>query len=259
MNLFLKKIASRFLRPTIKKAINILPYYRDYLTFKKMNDNRFTVSFKDRWPCVKDRVPSTSFDSHYLYHTAWAARILASIKPKEHIDIGSCLRFVSIASAFITFRFFDFRPPNLKLSNLKSERTDITSLPFNDNSVKSISCMHVIEHIGLGRYGDQLDPMGDIKGVKELKRVLAKDGQLLFVVPISGKPRIQFNAHRIYSFDMIIDMFSDLKLIEFSLIPDNANNIGIILNATKNQANEQKYGCGCFWFMKKLTSSNNKL
>jgi len=43
------------------------------------------------------------------------------------------------------------------------------------------------------------------------------------------------------------------------LIPDNADNVGIIFNATKNQANEQKYGCGCFWFMKKLTSSNNKL
>ena len=246
----LKKITPKFLHPTIKKAINILPYYRDYLTFKKINDNRLNVSFQDRLPCIKDRVSSTSFDSHYLYHTAWAARILVATKPKEHIDIGSCLRFVSIASAFVAFRFFDFRPPNLKLSNLKSEHADITSLPFTDSSVKSISCMHVIEHIGLGRYGDQLDPMGDIKGVKELKRVLAKGGQLLFVVPISGNPRIQFNAHRIYSFDMIREMFSDLELIEFSLIPDNADSIGIILNATKNQANEQKYGCGCFHFIK---------
>ena len=246
----LKKITPKFLRLTMKKAINILLYYKNYFAFKKINDRRLDISFRDRWPCVKDRVPSTSFDSHYLYHTAWAARILASTKSKEHIDIGSCLRFVSIVSAFVTFRFFDFRPPNLKLSNLQSEHADIISLPFNDNSVKSISCMHVIEHIGLGRYGDQLDPMGDIKGIKELKRVLAKSGQLLFVVPISGKPRIQFNAHRIYSYDMILEMFSDLKLIEFSLIPDNTDDVGIILNATKNQTNEQKYGCGCFHFIK---------
>ena len=250
MRRFLRKIIPRFLRSAIKKAINFLLYYRDYLTFKKLNDNRLTISFRDRYLCLKERVSSTSFDSHYLYHTAWAARILASTKPKEHIDIGSCLRFVSIVSAFVTFRFFDFRPPNLKLSNLQSEHANITSLPFNGNSVKSLSCMHVLEHIGLGRYGDQLDPIGDIKAAKELERVLAKGGQLLFVVPVSGKPRIHFNAHRIYSFDMIIDMFSDLKLIEFSLIPDNANNIGIIVNATKNQANEQKYGCGCFHFIK---------
>ena len=39
--------------------------------------------------------------------------------------------------------------------------------------------MHVVEHIGLGRYGDQVDPDGDLMAMKELERVTAKLGKLL--------------------------------------------------------------------------------
>jgi len=109
--------------------------------------------------------------------------------------------------------------------------------------------MHTIEHVGLGRYGDKIDPDGDIKAINELKRVLAIDGNLLFVVPI-GKPKLVFNAHRIYSYEQIMSYFSDLKLLNFTLIPDNAREIGLIDNATKEQTDAQKYGCGCFWFKK---------
>ena len=110
--------------------------------------------------------------------------------------------------------------------------------------------MHTVAHVGLGRYGDAIDPEGDVGAAHELSRVVAKDGNLLFVVPI-GKPRIQFNAHRIYSYKMVIDMFPELTLKEFSLIPDNALEKGIIYNATEAESDKQEYGCGCFWFIKK--------
>lgn len=109
--------------------------------------------------------------------------------------------------------------------------------------------MHTIEHIGLGRYGDTVDPDGDIKAIRELQRVVKPGGSILFVIPI-GKPKIQFNAHRIYSYDMIMEFFQGFELANFSLIPDNASDTGIINNATREQSNEQKYGCGCFWFKK---------
>jgi len=238
-----------FLRVRIKKTISIIHYYREYLTFKRINDNRFSISYKDMQPCVNDKAASTSFDSHYLYHTAWAARVLEKTKPLIHYDIGSCLRFATIVSAFLPIYYYDFRPPEIHLSNLKINHADITSLPFKDNSIKSISCMHVLEHIGLGRYGDKIDPQGDLKGVNELTRVLEnKGGQLLIVIPISGEPRIEFNAHRIYSYDMIINMFSGLNLVEFSLFSENSNEL--IINASRQQANKEKYGCGCFYFIK---------
>jgi hypothetical protein len=88
-----------------------------------------------------------------------------------------------------------------------------------------------------------------VKAAKELARVVAKGGSLLFVVPV-GKPRIQFNAHRIYSYDMVLDLFPGLTLKEFSLIPDNALEVGMIYNATKDDVSNQNYGCGCFWFVK---------
>lgn len=192
---------------------------------------------------------TTEFDAHYIYHTAWAARILAKTKPDVHVDISSSLYFCSIVSAFIPVKFYDYRPAKIHLSNLTSEKADLLSLLFENNSIKSLSCMHVVEHIGLGRYGDRIDPNGDLKAIGELKRVLAPGGNLLFVVPV-GKPKIVFNAHRIYSYGQIIDYFNDLKLKEFTLIPDEAENSGLIYNAAKELADAQEYACGCFWFIK---------
>ena len=109
--------------------------------------------------------------------------------------------------------------------------------------------MHVVEHVGLGRYGDPIDPEGDLKAIAELIRVLAKGGNLLFVVPI-GKPKLMFNAHRIYSYSQIVSYFEELELVEFSLIPDSIETGGFIHNATQEMADSQIYGCGCFWFRK---------
>jgi len=86
--------------------------------------------------------------------------------------------------------------------------------------------------------------------MKELARVLAKDGSLLFVVPV-GKPKIAFNAHRVYSYEEIIDRFSGLELKDFSLVPDNFKKSGLIHNADPELVKNQDWGCGCFWFVKK--------
>ena len=218
----------------------------DYLKFKSKSDKRFKLSPLDFYPCIKDKTIKTGFDAHYVYHTSWAARKVKEINPEKHVDISSSLYFSGLVSAFIPVDFYDYRPAELKLSNLKSAHCDLTALDFSDNSIKSLSCMHTIEHIGLGRYGDPIDPEGDLKAIKELKRVLAQDGYLLFVVPV-GKPRIEYNAHRIYSYEMIREYFKELELKEFSLVDDNNN---FIENADKELVKIQKYACGCFLFKK---------
>ena len=223
-------------------------FKKSFLEFKKLSkkDGRFNMNWKDKYPCLDDNTEKTKFDTHYIYHPAWAARILAKVKPEKHIDISSTLHFCSIVSAFVPVEFYDLRPAKLNLNNLTSKQANITSLPFENENVKSLSCMHTIEHIGLGRYGDKLDPNGDLKAIKELKRVLSVNGNLLFVVPI-GKPKMMFNAHRIYSYRQIIEYFKDLNLIEFSLVTDSGE---FIENSNKQVADNQKYGCGCFWFKK---------
>ena len=229
---------------------SILKQYQAFLKSGNTDQAyRFQHSNDTFYPCFGDDTATTDFEPHYTYHPAWAARILAKTSPKKHIDISSTLKFCSIVSAFIPIEFYDYRPAKLKLEGLACKKADLLKLPFADDSVDSLSCMHTIEHIGLGRYGDEIDYDGDLKAIKELKRVLAPNGNLLVVVPI-GKPKIEFNAHRIYAYAQISSYFNDLNLVEFALIPDNYQEQGIIVNATEAVADEQHWGCGCFWFRK---------
>ncbi|GAL92259.1 DUF268 domain-containing protein [Microcystis aeruginosa] len=248
----MKKIIMYF-KQLLNRKIKKDEFYRDlskFVDLSKQNQRGLDIDMGNLYPCLYDRKNTTEFDRHYIYHTAWAARIINELKPDIHYDISSSLYFCSIVSAFNKVKFYDFRPANLQLTNLTAESSNLLSLPFEANSISSLSCMHVVEHIGLGRYGDALDPDGDLKAISELKRVLGNEGSLLFVVPI-GKPRIIFNAHRIYSYNQILDYFSDLYLNQFALIPDESKNGGLVENASKDVVDMQSYGCGCFWFIKK--------
>ena len=189
------------------------------------------------------------FNRDYTYHTSWAARKINEISPSVHHDIGSDLRFVTLVSAFIPVIYLEYRPLEINLNNLETRHADICKLSFPDNHLECLSCLSVLEHIGLGRYGDKINPEGDLLAISELKRVLAFSGSLLLVVPIRYKPQLQFNAHRIYSHVQILEYFSELKLIEFALIPDNKKD-GDIVSIPSNSLLKKQEGVGCYWFKK---------
>lgn len=233
-----------------KKNPRLLAEYKQLIQLEKTSQKRFILNEEDFYPCLDDNTPNTGFDRHYVYHPAWAARIIAEANPEKHVDISSTLHFCSILSAFVPVDFYDYRPANLTLSRLRSLSADLLSLPFKDNSLNSLSCMHTIEHIGLGRYGDPLDYDGDIKAITELKRVLAVGGHLLFVVPLGRENRIFFNAHRIYTKGQVLDLFSDLELKDFSLIPEDERDGGLVTNPDDRLLEKQVYACGCFYFTK---------
>lgn len=259
------------MNPTIKSALihvmNMVPgvmgiyqflagiprlpsFFRDYRSFKKAQEKlpaRFPLRKRDFFLCLFDKTTTTPFDPHYIYHPAWAARIVAQTKPEKHIDISSSLTFSTMLSAFVPVDFYDYRPAELNLDNLASKEGNLHALPFDDQSVASISCMHTIEHVGLGRYGDPIDPDGDIKAISEMKRVLAVGGNLLFVVPV-GKPRIEYNAHRVYGYEQVLEYFEGLTLKEFALVPDDFRAHGLMRDADPALVAAQRYGCGCFWF-----------
>lgn len=213
---------------------------------------RFTLEKKDIHLFSHDATVSTAFDRHYVYHPAWAARVVKSIQPEVHIDISSTLHFCTMLSAFMSVKFFDFRPASVVLSNLSSEKADLTALHFNSNSIVSLSCMHTVEHIGLGRYGDPVDYDGDLKAIKELARVLAKNGNLLFVVPVGNRSVIHFNGHRVYHPDLVKALFSaeGLSLKEFVLIPEESKDGGLVHDPSPELLERQTYACGCFWYTK---------
>jgi SAM-dependent methyltransferase len=231
------------------KQLGFLIDFQRFAVLGRQTVRRFPLRWSDRYPCLDDRTALTGFDRHYVFHPAWAARIVRELSPRKHVDIGSSLHFCTVLSAFVPTQFYDYRPANLGLDNLISDRADLTALPFPDDSVECLSCMHVVEHVGLGRYGDPLDYDGDRKAMSELARVLAPGGTLLFVVP-TGRPRVQFNAHRIYSTAQIEAEFSALDLKEFALIPDRSEDGGLIRHAPTSLAADQAYGCGCYRFEK---------
>ncbi len=232
------------------KKILALPWFiKDYIQFLRKNDGRFKASFRSLFPCLLDRTPLTNFEPHYIFHPAWAARVIANQKPKKHVDIASTLHFSTVVSAFLPVEFYDYRPARLNLSNLSSDHADLTKLHFASNSIESLSCLHTIEHVGLGRYGDPIDPQGDIIAARELARVLAPGGTFIFVTPV-GKPRIEFNAHRIYSYEQVLSLFPTLTLQEFSMVPDAYKETGMLYNADPSLVASQWWACGCFVFTK---------
>lgn len=222
--------------------------FKSFAALNKKND-RFPCRWEDRYPCLDDATANTPVDRHYVLHPVWALRVLLQIKPALHVDIASTLRFVAQLSCLMPVKHYDYRPPLLRIANLECGQVDLTRLSFADDSIGSLSCMHTVEHIGLGRYGDPLDSDGDIKAAGELARVLAPGGSLLFVVPV-GRSRIAFNAHRIYSYQQVLDLFPSLQLKQYALIPDSHESGDILEGASPELTDSQSHGCGCFWFTK---------
>ena len=245
----MKKIIKKIYK--LGKNIVLSPFIiSDYQDYKKLDTKpRFRLSSSDFYPQIFDKTLTTGFDRHYVYHTAWAARQVQKLNPSKHVDIASSLYFPGIVSAFIPVDFYDYRPAPLHLSGLETKHADLTQLHFESNSIQSLSCLHTIEHIGLGRYGDPIDPEGDVKACAELSRVLKPGGSLLFVTPVGRDAVIQFNAHRIYTYGLVLKLFPDLKLTEFSYIPEFGTD-GIHEKANPEELKNETYACGCFVFTK---------
>ncbi|MEI8109623.1 MAG: DUF268 domain-containing protein [Chitinophagia bacterium] len=193
-------------------------------------------------------LPGGTVGGHYFLQDVWAAKKIFRSGCTFHVDIGSRIDgFVAHLLPFCSVEYVDIRSIDSHFPELIFKQGSILKLPYPDNSVKSLSCLHVIEHIGLGRYGDPVDPEGHIKAASELCRVLKPGGRLYLGTPI-GKEAVYFDAHRVFFVETILEMFQSLKLIEFNFISDDQDEI--IENPTYQFSNSNKYGCGLFLFGK---------
>ena len=239
---FLKNWISIIGDPRKILSLQYLPrYISDWIRYRHLPD-RETLALVDSFPCLSDWSPYTPFDPHYFHQAAWLARRLAEIAPRSHVDIGSSISLIAVISAYTPTVFVDYRPLKASLKGLHSVAGDSLALPFMNNQLKSLSCLHVIEHIGLGRYGDSLNAKGTYLAARELVRVLSPEGKLYLSMPV-GFERTQFNAQRIFSPSRILAMFDGLRLENFSLINDAGQ---LIQQADVSMGETCGYGCGLF-------------
>lgn len=230
--------------PSAPAALRRLPrYVQDWRTFSRAGRTRLRLD--DAFPCLTDARDATPFDAHYLHQGAWLARHLARLRPARHVDVGSDVDVVSVISGFVPILFVDYRPLEVSLTGLSCVRGDILRLPLPTGSTPSISCLHVVEHIGLGRYGDAIDPDGSVKAARELRRVVAPGGSLFVSMPVGGE-RICFNAHRVLAPEAVAEMFRPLALVDFSYVDDRA---ALHEKAFLAAAARCEYGCGMFHFV----------
>jgi Caenorhabditis protein of unknown function, DUF268 len=220
-------------------------YIANWITFRRQAES-WPVKFADSYPCLADRLPTTPFDPHYFYQGNWLARRLANAKPARHVDVGSSVLMVGVLSAHVPTVFVDYRPLVVRQSGLSCLAADINRLPFVDRSVQSLSCLHVIEHIGLGRYGDPIDADGARLAANDLQRVVAQGGRLYLSTPI-GRERVCFNAHRVFAPATILSWFSGLELTGFSYVSDDGQ---LHEDASIEKVSDLDYGCGLFEFQR---------
>src|SRR5512139_2029712 len=123
-------------------------FYRQWREFRRHSP--IAVRIGDWFPRLGDDTAITPFDPHYFYQSAWAARCIARSRVREHTDVGSQIDLIAPLTGFVKVEFIDLRPLNAQLANLRSRAGSILALPHKDGSVRSLSCLHVLEHIGLG-------------------------------------------------------------------------------------------------------------
>jgi hypothetical protein len=220
-------------------------YLRDRRAYRRLPSAE-PLRWRDAFPQLGDRLTTSPFDCHYFYQDVWAARHVAAYAPERHVDVGSRVDYVGFLTTICDVAFVDIRPLTAQLDRLESIEGSVLDMPFADHSVHSLSCLHVAEHIGLGRYGDPLDPLGTRRAAAELQRVLMPGGQLLFSLPV-GQPRVCFNAHRIHDPHDVVEMFDELQLVEFSGVDD-----GGVFRRDRGlrELAYARYGCGMFRFIR---------
>jgi SAM-dependent methyltransferase len=126
------------------------------------------------------------------------------------------------------------------LSFIRADGTNLSS--FSNCSIDSISSLHAIEHFGLGRYGDEIDPLAWKKVLWEIQRVLRVGGHAYISVPV-GRKRVEFNGGRVFDPAQIRENLPLLELVEFSLIDDHET---MTQHVALEQAKDQIFACGLF-------------
>jgi len=181
---------------------------------------------------------------HYFEQDLLVAQWVFADRPDRHVDIGSRIDgFVAHVASFRELEVFDIRPQPAPMRNVRFRQADLMADdPALHGYTPSLSCLHTLEHFGLGRYGDPVDYYGYRRGWENLHRMVQPSGRLYFAVPI-GPQRIEFNSQRIFSLPQLSALIDPLYTVERFAYVDDA---GALVENANLHAPEAARNHGCF-------------
>lgn len=233
------------------RSLRGLPRYaRDLFRFRAGHTGRLELL-----PCLHDwDEEGGATNSEYFWQDLLVARLVFAAKPEKHVDIGSRVDgFVAHVASFREIEVFDIRPLTARIPGVTFKQADLMNpVTVITNYCDSVSCLHALEHFGLGRYGDPIDPKGYTKGLVNMAGLLKQGGVFYLSVPI-GINRVEFNAHRVFDPRIIIDLAleNSLRLSAFSVILKD----GVIKELALDESllsslASERYALGIFTFIK---------
>lgn len=191
---------------------------------QKLSDNILLWKLRNRAPKVFDR------DLEY----PWMLKNI-NIRKGKLLDVGSTIGGM----------LYDLLPKDIEINtiNINTQRYiqnihqytgDIRNTDIKDETFDIITCISTLEHIGVeGRYNVKNDPDGDIKAMKEMHRLLKKNGRLILTVPYGARNVLPIN--RLYNNERIKKLFHGYKVVKEEYLKYNSK-YGIWLNVSEQEA-----------------------
>ena len=202
-------------------------------------------------PCILDRFEDAGTASgQYFHQDLLVAQWIHDAGPARHVDVGSRIDgFVAHVAAFRKIEVLDIRPLTSTSENIEFHQRDITKPASDwDASCESLSCLHALEHFGLGRYGDAVDVDGWRRGWENLVRMVAPGGIFYFSTPI-GPQRVEFDAQRVFSVPFLLDLFAPDFVVERCHFVDDAGELHGPIDVQTSSVDDSfgcTHGCGIF-------------
>lgn len=218
-------------------------FAEDRAAFKKMS-GADSIAWGSELPMLQEWYETSGGLGVYFHQDRCVARWIFDASPLRHLDVGSRVDgFIGHLSVFREVEVIDIRPAPGEVHGVKFHQLDLMA-PMSTEWVgctDSLSCLHTIEHFGLGRYGDPIDPDGHLKGLTQLKQMVKSGGRLYLSTQI-GPERVEFNAHRVFAAKTVLDWFTDDWEIErVAIINDQET---LIEDVDRNSEEvERHFGC----------------
>lgn len=239
----------------LRSSKGLLRYFRDLSRFRASYNGRLDIV-----PCLHDWYEEAgSTKNEYFWQDLIVARWIFSAAPVKHVDVGSRIDgFVAHVASFREIEVIDVRPITSTIPGIKFVEADLmqaAKMPGTDAGgyCDSLSCLHAIEHFGLGRYGDPLDPKGHESGIRNMAQLVRPGGVFYLSTPI-GSERVEFNANRVFDPRTIVACAetNGLVLRELTVVRAGGvmQNHGIPTAEDMQELANSPYNLGIFLFVK---------